>query len=417
VWQDDRGTTTTNAAFGATTGTGSTTPFNNAPGNTTDVFIDSRIRFNPEIALDNGFVAGGLLEFNTGGGSFTARRTFAYVQSNRFGEVRLGNQNSVLADMEFREPSLHRGYTAGVVDSALLENLVLNPTGSSFAGGTMLVGPDQGLGGVPRMDSINYYTPRIEGFQLGVSFAPEVSQNRSNASALPLTAGSQASYRNNWTVAANFNRTFDPGIVVRLSGGYSRAYAPNQGGQGSSLGSPSGVGLGAGSPDPYWWYVGGYVGYAGLSVGAAYGRSVFRNFSTGSNTNGVPTYLNTIVSDGYAWTVGATYNYGPFGVGVTFMDGRNSDCSTTGVQLGACGSRDRNTVLVINGSYQLGPGVFWEAGYFHTKLTGNEWNNGTFVGSTASVPGVITPTATGATQGTIQSNRADGIWTGLAIVF
>jgi predicted porin len=381
------------------------------------VFIDSRIRFNPEIALDNGFVAGGLLEFNTGGGSFTARRTFAYLQSNRFGEVRLGNQNSVLADMEFREPSLHRGYTAGVVDSALVEDLVLNPTGSGYGGGTMLVGPDQGLGGVPRMDSINYYTPRIEGFQLGVSFAPEVSQNRSGASAIPLTAGSQASWRNNWTVAANFNRTFDPGIVVRLSGGYSRASAPDQGGQGSSSGSPSNVGGGAGVTNPVWWYVGGYVGYAGLSVGASYGRSWFRNFASGNSGNGVPTLVNTVVQDGYAWTFGATYNYGPFGVGVTYMDGRNSDCSTTALNLGACGSRDRNTILVVNGSYQLGPGVFWEAGYFHTKLTGNEWNNGTFVGTTAVGGGAIAPTATGATQNSLQSNRADGVWTGLAIVF
>jgi len=419
VWQDDRGATTTNVNNTATTGTGSTTPFNNASAVNADVFIDSRIRFNPEIALDNGFNAGGLLEFNTNGGCFTARRTFAYLQSARFGEIRLGNQNNALADMEFREPSLHRGYTAGVVDSALIENLMLNPTGSSFASGTMLVGPDQSIAGVPRADSINYYTPRIEGFQLGFSFAPELSQNRSNASAIPLENGSQAGYRNNWTVAANFNRTFDPGIVVRLSGGYSRAYAPNQGGQGSSLGSPSGVGLAAGngSPDPYWWYVGGYVGYAGFSVGASYGRSVFRNFGTGSN-NGTPSYLNTVVSDGYAWTVGASYNYGPYGVAVTYMDGRNSDCNTTAVAVGACGSRDRNTIIVINGSYQLGPGVFWELGVFHAKVTGNEWNNGTFVGTTNVGTGnVITSSATGAAQSGLQSNRATGVWTGLAIVF
>jgi predicted porin len=340
------------------------------------------------------------------------------LQSARFGELRLGNQNSVLADMEYREPSLHRGYTAGVVDSALIENLMLNPTGSSFAGGSMLVGPDQGLGGVPRMDSINYYTPRIEGFQLGVSFAPELSQNRSGASAIPLENGSQASYRNNWTVAANFNRTFDPGIVVRLSGGYSRAYAPEQGGQGSNSQSPGGVGLAIGSPDPYWWYVGGYVGYAGFSLGASYGRSVFRNFTSGSS-GGTPAYFNTIVSDGYAWTVGAAYNYGPYGVAVTFMDARNSDCSTTAIQIGACGSRDRNTIVVVNGSYQLGPGVFWELGVFHAKLTGNEWNAGTFVGTTTVGIGAVTQasTASGAAQNGLQNNRATGVWTGLAIVF
>jgi predicted porin len=403
-----------NALFLTPTGTGSTAVVNNASPVNADVFIDSRIRFNPEIQLDNGFAAGGMLEFNTNGGCFTARRTFAYLSSARFGELRLGNQNFALADMEFREPSIHRGYTAGVVDSALIENLMLNPTGSSFASGTMLVGPDQGMPGGVRFDSINYYTPRIEGFQLGASFAPELSQNRANASAIPLENGSQAQYRNLWSVAANFNRTFDPGILVRLSGGYSQAYAPEQGGQGSSIGSPTTVGGGAGATNPYWWYVGGYVGYAGFSLGASYGRQAFRNFGGGSN-NGTPTFINTVVSDGYAWTVGATYNYGPWGVGVTFLDGRNSDCNTTALNVGVCGSRDRNTILVVNGSYQLGPGVFWELGYFHAKVTGNEWNNGTFVGATPVTAGGFTSASS--IQSGLQSNRATGVWTGLAIVF
>jgi len=121
------------------------------------------------------------------------------------------------------------------------------------------------------------------------------------------------------------------------------------------------------------------------------------------------------VSDGYAWTVGAAYNYGPYGVAVTFMDGRNSDCDTTALALGACGSRDRNTIIVLNGSYQLGPGVFWELGVFHAKLTGNEWNNGSFVGATPIVVGTIASASSA--QSGLQSNRATGVWTGLAIVF
>jgi hypothetical protein len=414
IWQDDRGTTSTNAAFTATTGTGNTALINNASAVNADVFIDSRIRFNPEIALDNGFAAGGLLEFNTNGGCFTARRTFAYVQSARFGEIRLGNTNMALTEMEIREPSLHRGYTAGLVDSALIENLMIFPNGSD--GGSAILGPDQGLAGIARADSIAYYTPRIEGFQLGASFSPEISQNRSGLSAIPLENGSQATYRNAWQIAANFNRTFDPGIVVRLSGGYAKAYAPDQGGQGSNTGSPQGVGFANafGTPDPYWWYVGGYVGYAGFSLGGSYGRSVFRNFGAGSN-GGTPSFLNTVVADGYAWTVAGAYNYGPFGIAVTYMDARNSDCSTTALGLGVCGSRDRNTLITLNGSYQLGPGVFWELGVFHAKISGNEWNTGTFVGSTPIAVGTITSASSA--QSGLQSNRATGVWTGLAIVF
>ena len=143
---------------------------------------------------------------------------------------------------------------------------------------------------------------------------------------------------------------------------------------------------------------------------------MFRNFSTGSNA-GTPAFLNTIVSDGYTWIVGGAYNYGPYGVALTYMDGRNSDCSTTASALAACGSRDRNTIIVLSGSYQLGPGVFWELGVFHAKLTGNEWNNGTFVGVTPVAGSAIASTATGVAQSGLQSNRATGLWSGLAIVF
>jgi predicted porin len=418
TWQDERGTSTTDAQSPATTGPAITSPFNNARVNRTTETGEGRIRFNPEIGLDNGFRGGGMLEFNFGAGSFTSRRTFAYLISDRFGEIRIGNQNLPVYEMEYREPALARGYTDQIPDNLALQHLIFNPTGSSFANGTMFGGPDDGLAGQDRANGITYYSPRIEGFQLGAMFAPELSQNRSTISATGLENGTQATYHNAWSVAVNYNRTFESGIVVRLSGGYSRAYAPEQGGQGSSQGSPSGVGLaaGTGTQNAYWWYVGGQIGYRGLSVGGAYGRSAFRNFSTGSN-DGTPAFFNTVVQDGYNWTAGITYQYGPYAVGLAYMDGRNSDCSTTGLALGACGSRDRNTIVILMGSYQIGPGVFWETGVFHTKLTGNEWNNGTFVGTTPVAGGLIATSATGVAQSGLQSNRANGVWTGLAIVF
>ena len=42
--------------------------------------------------------------------------------------------------------------------------------------------------------------------------------------------------------------------------------------------------------------------YAGFSLGGSFGRSVYRNFTAGNN-GGVPTFVNTVVFDGYAWAV------------------------------------------------------------------------------------------------------------------
>src|SRR5262249_17248527 len=77
------------------------------------------------------------------------------------------------------------------------------------------------------------------------------------------------------------------------------------------------------------------------------------------------------------------------------------------------GGRDRLTIIVLNGSYQLGPGVFWEAGVFHGKIAGNEWNAGNFLGGTPGA-GAATAATGGAPSGR-QSNRATGGWAGLAI--
>ena len=52
---------------------------------------------------------------------------------------------------------------------------------------------------------------------------------------------------------------------------------------------------------------------------------------------------------------------------------------------------------------------------FHAKINGNEWNAGNFVGVTPVAGAATTPT--GVAQSGLQSNRATGVWTGLAIVF
>jgi predicted porin len=421
-WQNDVGPSTLNAQNFATTGGFSTSPFNNAHQTRVQDFLASRMNIRPEISLDNGFTAGGLLQWNTDGGSFTSRQTYAFLQSARFGLLRIGNQNLALTEMEYREPSVARGYDTTFVDSTLVETLMVFPSGGN--NGSALLSPDQGLAGIARANGISYYTPRIEGFQIGASFVPELNQNRRNIDneAGNINGnGSRATYRNAWEAAVNFDRTFDPGVRVQLSGGYARAYNPDQGGQGSSLGSPAGVGLGGAAPNPYWWYVGGRVGYAGFTVGGSYGRSIFRDFQQGNNNLGgglAPTFFNTLVADGYAWTLGASYQYGPWGIAIAYMDARNSDCSTTALAVNACGSRDRNTIISAVGSYQLGPGVFVELGYFHAKNTGNEWNSGTFVGTTpVGTGGVITTTASGVAQAGLQSNRIDAVYTGLAIQF
>ncbi len=428
AWQDDVGATSV-TGVSVTSGTGSTTPTNNARAVTATVHSYSRLSLDAGINLDNGFNPGYFVEWDTSVNNnrqaLVTRRAYAYVNSARFGIIQIGDATASWGQMEYREPDIYRGHTAQWITSSVLQHAVLNPSGSGF--GSTLGGPDNGNLGSSRRTLIAYYTPRIEGFQIGAHFAPNVQQNNTvQGSSIPLENGTNAIARNEWGIAGNFVRTFDPGIVVRVSAGYSKAYAPDSAGFGSLSGQTGGTGVGGGgaAPDPSFLFVGGAVGYAGFSVGGSYGRQRGGRITGGpgvvTNSNlGAVGYPNNVVLDGYAWTLGATYQYGPWAVAVNYLRGYNSDCSTSALTAGACGSRDRMTAIGVNGSYQLGPGVYAELGFFHGKITGNQWNAGNWVGPGAAPASGTTVSvgATNANSANPQNNRFTGVFGGISVVF
>jgi predicted porin len=317
-----------------------------------------------------------------------------------------------------RDPSVWRGYTTSITMSTALRKLVLNPSGSGFAN-TVFGDVETFIGGVTRADQAMYLTPRIQGLQLAVSFAPEHSVDRIDPSGIPLENGTGAIYRNVWTVGANYIWTFRNGLVVRAGGGVQWGSPPDPGGFGAAVGSPTGVGGGAGAGTARTVQAGLQLGWRGLTVGGTFNRMQNQRImgSAGSVSLAAPGFPNTVVADGLVWIAAAVYQYGPYGIGLTYLDARNSDCSTTALALDACGRRDRMTVLALTGSYQLGPGVFWETAVFHARIRGNDWNNGAYVGTAPLAGGAVATTASGVAQSGLQSNRATGVMTGLAIMF
>ncbi len=413
--QDNVGTTAVSAAPPTTSGPAITSPINNASANAFSMTSDYRVTFTGSMSLDNGFVPGFVFELQN---NLVLRRMYASLQSARFGEIRLGTENNAIEALLVRDPGLWRGYTTSFTLSAATKKLILNPSGSGFAN-TVFGDVEMFLGGVTRADQVMYLTPRIQGLQLAVSFAPEQSTNRSEANQIPLENGTGAIYRNVWTIGANYIWSFDSGITVRAGGGVQWASPPDQGGFGASVGSPTGVGGGSGAGTARTYQAALQVGYRGLTVGGAFNRMQGGRImgTPGSTSLTAPGFPNTVVADGYVWIASAVYQFGPYGIGFTYFDARNSDCSTTGLALAACGRRDRMTVIALTGSYQLGPGVFWESALYHAVIRGNDWNNGNYVGTAPLAGGAIATTPTGVAQSGLQSNRAAGFVTGLAIMF
>lgn len=403
AWQRDRAPADLPAVGIATTPT-LTSPLNNARDRTTNVLEESRIRFRGTINLDNGFQPGFNMEIRTSDGSSTTstssyifRQQFAFLNSARFGLLQVGTQSPASSTMHLNPPDAFNGRQGSLIyDGQHFARMIYNSNGSGIAALTELDIFPSGINGV------GYYTPRIEGFQFGVSWQP--THNR-DAQFIPPDNGPQATYNDLVSLALNFDRTFDVGTGLRIRAGYGFTFArvpdffPSQvANAGNSFGT-AGASFPQQRPRVHQAHL--RFGYSGFEVGAGYVNvkgwtggpqgALFQGanryapgnapgaLAPGAVGGSTFRYTAANIGDGHVWGVGGAYSYGPAAVSINYVSGRSSDCNITGLNLGACGARDRATVIGLSASYQLGPGVFIDAGIFHGKMRGNDWFNGTYL--------------------------------------
>jgi predicted porin len=209
-------------------------------------------------------------------------------------------------------------------------------------------------------EKVNYYTPRFEGFQLGVSYIPNSSQDRNGAPDSLSNA-----YSRGWAAAANFVRTFGA-FDVAASAGYMRWQGPQ-------------LSANSSADDPSQWNLGLQLGCAGFKVGGSYGKikdgraggGTNSGFASAASSAGTgPNHL-----DGRAWDAGIMYTFGPAAVSLNYIDGRNDDCPISGVA--TCSGDDKFTMLSLAGKYTVGPGVSLEANLWTAKVKGNTTNTDT----------------------------------------
>jgi predicted porin len=328
-----------------------------------DTRNDGEMHFNGRTTLDNGITVGFRVELEANTSGDQIDESYAFVES-RFGRLELGSVNSVNYKMHYTAPDV---FTRGFVQEGQVFDWVINTTGSpvsdSMYGNT-----------VSRMwdndsDKINYYTPRIEGFQVGFSYTPESRQDSNNVP--QQTTG----YQSGFAAAANFVRTFGS-FDIAASLGYQRWSSPD----------------GNSAPDPKQYNAGLVVGFAGFKIGGSYGKMNDARQAT-SGTNGTAAAGPGITNnEGRAWNLGASYTFGPASVSLTYMDTRNDD-SVSGATTATATGDDKFTVLSLAGKYLIGPGVSVEAALFHAKARGNN------------------------TTTNLDDNKATGFITGILMIF
>jgi len=226
--------------------------------------------------------------------------TYLYA-SGQWGRVNFGEEDGAAYLLQVAAPSADsnvdgmRVYIQGLDTqnwNASLAGLVLSYQQADFR----------------QADRLTYLTPKFNGFQAGVSYAPDTASafiNTDNNTAAtsagtdPMLANDVAgSFKNPWEAAARWDGRFS-GVDLSLGAGYSDASAENTG--------ATGVGF-AGSKNLQTYNFGGNVGLSGFSLGGAY-----------KHTNNGIEAAGGENTDTKTWDVGGAYDNGPYHVGVSYF--------------------------------------------------------------------------------------------------
>ena len=252
-----------------------------------------------------------------------ASRTFTYLEGG-WGRVEMGGNKSAASTMrvdastlavatggingdwgQFINPSVSGAAVApssgGFITSAGLQ---VEHGVTDFAG-------DQSTYNATK---ITYYSPRWAGFQLGVSYTPDVDAKGQDTGFAVDTFGDA------WEAGLGYETQFGDNTKLAVSGTY--LFADNEG-------------L-AGSDDLQGWNVGALLGIWGFNFAGSYGD--WTDGSIGIAAAG---------AEGDYWTAGVGYDMGAIGLSATYLD------ST----LEAAGGDNDFSNLVLGADYKLAPGL------------------------------------------------------------
>ena len=290
----------------------------------TKVAISARsLEINGEGTLDNGMVAGASLVLEMGddegasanqGDEVTFQEAFAYLEGG-FGRVEIGGTDGAAFKMHYTSPWFVPGN--GVDSPNIFNSNALSSTSGTVAANS----PSSYALITEDAPKISYFTPRLSGFQLGVSYTPDatVRDPFSNGFGVSPTAG--AGIQEVFEIAANY-----AGEIGNVELGVDVYYVTGDG--------P------ASAPDPEEIGVGASLGFAGFTLGGAYKETEDLWLGVASTPG----------AEEQVWTVGLAYKTGPWTVGAAIID---SEWTTSA----SANTPWRTEMIQVGGGYSLGAGV------------------------------------------------------------
>ncbi|MEQ8746371.1 porin [Pyruvatibacter sp.] len=313
---------------------------------------ESEVHFKGSTTLDNGIEVGVKFELETGetGAFDTMDEAYLWV-SGAFGEFQFGAQDGIGDQMPIVAPSPFLETFANdtdldpmpalFTDATFGINNVMTPNSGGIINTVVDFSGDN--------EKIIYFTPRIAGFQVGVSYTPEPTELSGDESTQDPFSGNNA-WENVFEAGLTWEYGFN-GVDVGVSGVYLTA-------DGTLLNTP----------DVEDWALGASVGFAGFTVGGAYAEK---------ETDGIAA-INTgaLLEETKHWNLGATYGTGPWTFGLEYAEAQRDEVGGTGaigtllvngVATGA-GIDELDLSAWVGGvAYSLGGGANVTLGYKHAE--------------------------------------------------
>ncbi len=269
---------------------------------------DTEVSFSVHGKADNGLGYGAVIDLeadvtaDANNEGLNASNTYVFLDG-AFGRFEMGSTAGSAETLAVEADNIARG-TGGIdgdwvfFAAPTTDSFISTPGLAPEVGDTTLFGDESTF----NANKINYYSPRFAGFQLGGSYTPDL-ENRGQ-----LVDRLDDGYSNVFEAALNYEGDFQGfGIAAAVTGVMGESDA-------------------AGLNDLEGYNAGLATNFYGVNVAGSYGD-----------------WLDTLGGDADYYTLGAGYDFGPFGASVTWLDSE------------ANGNDFDN--LVVGADYMLAPGL------------------------------------------------------------
>lgn len=330
--------------------------------NTINFNTDTEVHFTVEGTADNGLEYGAVIELEADvngndqfkNGGLNADKAYLFAQGG-WGRVELGSNTDAAQALSVNSATFASG--TGGVDGDFYR---YTPSGNGFPAGTISAALT-GFGGIIRPElplayfgngtdvaagagvfgagntnedanKVTYYSPRIAGFQAGVSFVPNT-----DVAGFSQPTGSFG-YDDVVAGGLNFTTQWDQFAIKAAATG---EYGNNKAG---------GTGVTGTSQHLKAWNAGGNVSFAGFTVGGSYGD-----------------WTDTLGDgrDADYWDAGVGYAFGPWSASASYFQSKTDNIGSD--------SEDKFQNIVVGADYKLAPGLvpYAEVSFFDYNGNGS----------------------------------------------